>query len=292
MRLELPGLLPTPYDERDFQLGAITTLPPLSELPHIFILPNIEIKNQRNSDFCSQFMSCGMNGLEEGTSLSPEWAFAVSKQLSGDPDAFGQDLRTALSVHVKYGAIEAKDCPYTVDNKDTAFLRRITNYPSLFVKATEHIKKSYVKVTGNFDAFDNIRSTIWKYRAEKRGVGTGFIFGWDTDDKILDTIPRSGGGHAMYYAGWTTIKNIPYLVVVNSYGKEAGDQGTHLVSREVANYFEAIYGAYMFIDMDPATVRYMQEHGITDRDSWLTALMKRAVSLLTDLRDLLKKKMN
>ena len=290
MKIKNSGLLPTPYDERDLTLGAITELPKLTELPSNFILDGIEIKNQGKTDFCTQFAACGMSELQEGVSLSPEWCFAKTKELNGGVDSYGQDLRQALDTHRKIGAVEAKDVPYSVATKDKDFLRRIENYPrELAMGAIQHMKQSYLKVTGPYDAFDNIRATVWKYRAEKRGVAMGCIFGWDTDDVILDTVPTSGGGHAMYYAGWKTIKGEEYLVLVNSYGKNAGENGIHYVSRDVVNHFEAQYGAYMFSDLTPEQVRYMIENGITDRDNWIIQLYKSIITLLQQLL-LLKKK--
>lgn len=279
MKIKTPGLLPTPHDQRDFKLGDITVLPALSELPSSFRLDGIEIKNQGNTDFCSQFMACGMSGLQEGVSLSPEWAFAVSKELSGDPDSFGQDLRVAMSVHTKYGAVEVTECPYSISNRDSSFLRYIKNYPALFPKAIKHLKQSYVKVTGPYDHYDNIRATIWKYREEKRTVGFGVRFGWDTEDVNLDTVPLDGGGHAMYFAGWKRGR----MVAVQSYGTRAGDKGIQYMSRENVNKAVSEYGAYMFIDMTPEQIKYMIENGITDRDSFLIQLMKRAVTLMQQL---------
>lgn len=289
MNIKTYGLLPTPVDERDFKLGDITRLPDLSELPKNFLLKGFRVKDQKDTDFCTQFMACGMSELQEGVELCPEWAFAVSKKISGDPEAYGADLRTALSVHTKYGAVESKECPYSVENRDSEFLRRIENYDdALFTKAITHFKKSYIKVTGQYDVFDNIRATLWKYRSEKRAVGSGVIFGWSTEDFLLDEIPYGGGGHAIYYAGWGVVDNVTYLVLVNSYGKKAGKGGTHYVSREVVNHFGSLFGAYMFLDMSPSEIKRMIKYGITDSDTLLIQFMKKTVFLLTQLLNLKK----
>lgn len=268
------ALLPTKVDARDFKLGAITDLPALSELPDGFLLSGIEIKTQVQTDFCTQFASCGTSGLQEGVSLSPEWAFAKSKEISKNAEEFGQDIRIALSVHTKYGVPEASEVPYTVNNKDSEFLRHIENYPpDLLSKATKHIKKSYADVTGTYDYFDDIRASIWKYRSEKRGIISGLQYGWSIYDKEL-LADQGGGGHCIYYAGWRKKGSDFQLALVQSYGKEAGENGIQWVSRSVVNKYVSIYGAFMFIDMDPDTVKYMIEHGITDRDNWLTQLLK------------------
>lgn len=274
------GLKSTVPDARDFALGAITTLPDLNELPPHFSFSPLIIKDQRGSDFCTAFMACGMSELQEGVELCPEWSFAKSKELSGDPEEWGQDIRTALKVHPKHGAVATTISPYSVKNKDTDFLRYIGNWPVLDKYAASHVKKSYVKVTGRFDHFDNIRTTLWKYRSAKRAVGTGVIWGWDRTTPTINTIPKTGEGHAMYIVGW---KDDNHLIYVNSWGTDVGDKGRFYVHRDVVNFFVDAYGAYTFIDLEPTTVKYMIDNGITDRDSQIIALLKRTVTLLKQL---------
>jgi len=284
------GLHPTKKDTRDFKLGQITTLPALSELPENFQLDGIEIMNQRDTDFCTQFALCGMSELQEGVRLAPEWCFAKSKEISKDINAYGQDIRVALSVHTKYGAPEAKECPLNVDNANRDTLADIRNYPDMGTKPVKHIKKTYVDVTGQYDAFDDIRVSIWKYRNEKRGVVSGVLWGWDTHNPIINTIPNTNAGHCIYFAGWKTIENVPYLIIVNSYGAGVGDVGTFYMSREVVNHFVDMYGAYMFIDMSPEDVKYMLDNGIKDKDSWMIQLLKALLTFLQMQSLFIKKK--
>lgn len=294
MKITRDSLRPTPPDDRDFSLGAITTLPPLSEIPDDFMLDGIEIKDQRGTDFCTQFAACGVSGLQEGVSLSPEWSFAKTKELAGDIDGYGEDLRTAVATHVKVGAVEAKDVPFSVRTKSSKFLRRIENYPpELEKKAFIHMKKSYVLPEGPYDAFDNIRASLWKYKknGENRGVAMGCKFRWDSKDVILgEGDGNVGGGHAMYYGGARKIKGTQYLALVQSYGEDAGENGIHYMSRKDVNYFYEKYKAFMFIDLTPEEVRYMIDNGITDRDNWIIQLYKAIVTLLTAQLKLLKKK--
>lgn len=290
MKITNSGLQPTVPDSRDFKLGAITDLPKLSELPDNFLLPGIKIKDQRQTDFCTQFAACGMSELQEGVSLSPEWTFAMAKAFNNNVESYGEDLRTALAIHIKKGSVEASAVPFSVENKDKDFLRRLENYPNgLGMSAIQHMKASYIKVEGPYDSFDDIRATIWKYRAEKRGVAMGCIFSWAADDKILDTIDDDAGGHAMYYAGWATIKGVMYLIVVGSYGEEAGDNGFYNMSRAVVNHYEKMYGAYMFSDLTPEQVKFMIQNGIKDRDNFVIQMYKQVITLLQTLL-LLKKK--
>ena len=270
------GLQPTPKDTRDFQLGAIFQLPPLSELPTDFVLEGFEIKNQGESDFCSGYATTGMSELQEGVILSPEYSFAMSKKLSGDIDGWGQDMRNALKTHTKIGALPQSASPYSTANKPISFLRDPANWPdTLLEQAKPHQKEAYMKVSGNssLDAFDAIRATIWKWKDEKRSVALGLAWSWPSNAIILEEAGQ-GFGHMLYIIGFRTINGTPYLVIVNSWGKQAGDQGTHLISMKVINYFEGVYGAYMFVDKTREDIQYMLDNGIKEGDQWVLQLWK------------------
>lgn len=278
------GLLPTPKDDRDFKLGAITVLPDLKALPKNYRIEILGIKNQRDTDFCTGFATSGASEPQEGKKLSPEWVFAKSKEISGDPDEWGQEIRVSMKVHTRFGAPEASQCPLSVLNEDDQTLRRIENYPKdLELKAVKHIKKSFVSVSGQYDHFDNIRAAIWKYRKENRAVVTGVKFGWRLDQTTFDYIPENGEGHAMYIIGWETENGICRLVYVNSKGESVGHNGVHYVGRAVVNHFVEKYDAFMFIDMEPEQVKYMISHGITDKDNWIIEMYKVIVSLFKQI---------
>jgi hypothetical protein len=139
------GLRPTPRDVRDFQLGRVFILPKLEELPDEFELQMLSLKNQGGSDMCTAYMSTYMSEIQEGVELNPLFSFAASKAISGDPDAWGQDIRTALKAHVKYGGLEANESPY--HNPEEQNTRRLENWPyELMVRAAKHYKKSFFRV--------------------------------------------------------------------------------------------------------------------------------------------------
>jgi len=243
------GLVPLPKDKRDFRLSAIVELPDLKELPETFELEPVSIKNQYGSDFCTAMATCGMSELQEGVELEPSWSFAVSKMITGDVSVWGQNMRDAMKSHVKYGAIEKEWSPYSLENKDYIFLRYISNWPvELFEKAKKHKKRTFFKVDGQYDDFDNIRATIWLFRDRKRAVGIGLDWGWSLRTKIIETLSQKKVGHMVYAIGWKKIKDMTYLVIQNSYGKGAGDNGKHYVSREVINKMVKKYGSYVFVD--------------------------------------------
>lgn len=257
------GLKELPKDKRDFQLGALFKLPDLSELPPTFELEPFSIKDQGSSDFCSAYASVGMSELQEKVVLSPYYSFALSKLISGDPDQWGQDMRTALKAHQKYGAVEWDAVPTSLLNADFDVLRRFESYPqSLLEYAEDHKKQSYFSTKGQYDDFDDIKASIWKFREKKQAVAIGVIFSWSLSQYKLDTAQDSGFGHMMYVTGW----NEEGLVVINSYGKEAGKDGKHCITREVINKFVGRYGAMMMVDISPTRAKEL-----IDRQAWTFA---------------------
>lgn len=281
------GLLPLEQDDRDFQLGAIFYLPKLETLPEKFRLEPLKIKHQGGSDYCSAFASTSMSELQEEVELSPLYSFALSKVLSGNPEAWGQNMRDAMKAHVKYGAIEEDEAEYKITkdlkNENVRYYENwAVNHEQDLI---EHRKKSYFKVTGGYDMFDNIRAAIWKFREQKQAVSVGLVWSWQLSDTFLRSDNAKGGqfGHMMYCIGWEKLGGEDYLVVVNSYGKEAGDNGVHYVSRDVINADAGRFGAYMMVDLEREDVEYLLDNGINDEDNWLTALFKVFISLIKGL---------
>lgn len=257
-RIVRGGLLKTPKDKRDFQLGKIIKWPKLEELPDSFQLEPVSIKDQGDTDFCSAFATCGMSELQEGVELNPYWSFAVSKMISKDPDTYGQDLRSAMKVHAKYGAIEG-DNSFNLSAQE---IRYIENYPGDYrTIGLNHQKQSFFKVAGwpkEYDAFDAVRAAIWLFRDLKRAVAFGVLWSWPLDEIYLKDYSPDGNGHATYLRGWQTWKKYDkgdateiVMVLQNSYGREVGNLGYHLISRKVVNDMVRQFGAFMFVDMPP-----------------------------------------
>ncbi len=195
--------------------------------------------------------------------------------MSGDIDEAGQDLRTALRAHVKYGAVPKTLTDLSLDNHDQSFLRRISSWPAgLFVSARAQKKKAFVKITGPYDHFDNIRATIYKFSLEKRAVVMGLIWNWSLQEEILDGGSDVGSGHAICSIGWQEMG----LVLQNSYGLSAGVDGCHIITRKTVNLNVEKYGAYMFVDLSPDEVAWMLEHGIKLEDNWFKAIFKALTS--------------
>ena len=277
------GLKELPRDSRDFTLGKIVELPALETLPKEFTLKPLSIKYQGGSDFCTSFSCCGASEMQEGVVLSPEWGFAVSKMISGHKDSYGQDLRSAMKAHTKYGAIKASETNHDLEHFTSKKLRDIKNYdPYLFDRAVEHKKKSYVSVDGRYDDFDNIRASIWKFRKEKRAVMSGALWNWTMKKAIIpNMVTNRGVGHAFYFIGWKIINGTQMLVLVNSYGNWSGDNGLFYMPRKVVNAFARRFGSYMWLDLSPEELK---------KEQWnlIQKLLDRLNKLLLKLKQIIK----
>lgn len=243
------GLQKLKKDSRDLKLGAIIQLPKLEELPSEFIIEPLSVKNQidylgNNTDACTAFATCGASELQEGIELCPEYTFALTK--IGNLKDWGANLRDACKTHIKYGALEVVESPYTYKNKTADVLRDINNWPDLKDLAIKHKKHSFVSISGNYDNFDNIKATLWYFRNEKRSVITGVNWIWNLSSVFLTKKSGNGFGHAIFVIGFKD----NYLIIQNSYGKEAGENGRHYLHRDVVNKAVNNYGAFMFIDQE------------------------------------------
>lgn len=272
------GLKETPKDDRDFQLGAIINLPALEELPQEFYFKLTKVKDQLDTDFCSAYATCAISEIQEEVELDPLWSFAVSKMLSGDADEWGQDIRSALKGHTKYGAIEISNSPYSIIDADIA--RHINKWPEdLFDNAKKHQKKTFFKVSGPYDHYDNIRASIWHFRAKKQGIVLGIKWQWASTDVILKGMGDFGFGHMIAGIGW----DHRGIKLQNSAGETAGENGFHYMPREEINHFVENYGAYMLVDMDREDAEHMIYHGIQTSDNWITGLIKTIKKIISEL---------
>ena len=265
------GLQPLKKDDRDFALGAIFDLGDPTTLPSHFELElPYPAKDQRGSDYCTAYASCGLSELQEGVELEPSFSFAMSKEVSGDISAWGQNLRDAMKAHVKYGGLDTAFSPYSLTNKDDAFLRDPASWNSALRElALPHRKKSFFKVQGRYNAFDDIRLALYKFREEKQAVEIGVEWGWDIREYQIKE-KRSGFGHAVYAYGWSG----DYLLIRNSYGSLAGKEGNHAIHKDIINEYADRFGAYMLVDIDKEQAKKWVAYGITESDNWFIRCIK------------------
>jgi hypothetical protein len=282
--LKTGGLKERVKDERDFALGAIIKWPKLSDLPKEYWTEPLSIKNQNkdgNDDFCASCASTGMIEPKEEVELFYPFVFAAAKYESGDGvESWGLSLKDVGKALTKWGVPELKDVPEAVLNLTPAQRRDFKNYPdSLKEKAKIHKQKTYFFVEDSpYDAFDEARAAIHYFAEKKQKILLGVQFGWMLSQVELTGTPK-GFGHALWCSGW----NEKGLVVVNSAGKEAGENGKHYISRESYNYFVGKYGHMMIVDKEREDVEYMLQNNIKLDDS---AIQKTIKAILTGILEI------
>ena len=250
------GLLPTPPDDRDFSFGGLMGKVDLPPLQSFMVAEPLEIKDQEIilPDGCTGFALTSVSEPQEGVILDPGFTFAMIKKIRGEYKQWGGDLRSGCKVGQNVGFIEVGQNPVDFSDKSRDFIANWNNWPLDVLKplALKHKKESYFNVDGGRDTFDNFRAALWQNRDQKQAIYTGSMWrnGWlYTKDGFIPRGAKTGGmGHAFYVIGQEVFKGEPYLIVPNSYGKDAGKDGLHYFSREVVNR-EFTFSGFQFNDM-------------------------------------------
>lgn len=258
-------LKPLPKDTRDFKLGYAFPLPKISEIPNTdwsFEPPVQEVKDQRLLDFCTAYATASVLEDHENTQLDPHLLFAGAKAIEGNIAGYGVDLRSIAKAACDYGAPEKAQVPFDPMSRDRDFLATLSNYPAeVLENAKTHRQRSFFKVEGPYDLFDNIRATLWALRDKKCSVLAGSYWYWEWGaivDKNLK-LPAPTTAHAIKVCiAQKMINDEPHLVIQNSYGTNAYDKGYQYFPREVVNKHWAPYGAFVFLDIDPEEVKRIQ----------------------------------
>ena len=266
------GLKPLPIDRRDFALGAVFDLPKLSDIPEVFALaPKFPVKHQRTSDFCSAFTAASMAEYQDDVEFEPSYNFAKSKEISGDINEWGQDMRSAMKAGVKFGFLPKNKSPESLSSKSVEFLRDPKNWDrELDSIAAIYKKSSFFVIEGQYNSYDNIRAAIYRFKKERQVVAIGLKWAWPLSDTFLEEPENKGYGHMLYAYGW----NGDYLLARNSYGSGVGDVGTHLIHKDVINHWIPFYGSMMMVDLPRDTVETYQKYGIKNDWSWWRKLLQ------------------
>ena len=241
------GLLPLKEDKRDFELTKLLGAIDLSELPDEFIIGKPKVKNQGMKDYCVAYEVVSSSEIQEEVDLSTDYQFTKIKQIMGDPEEWGADLRSGCKSAVKFGSLKEKDFPK--DKVGERDWRRLP--PELDEKAKEHRKKSYFKVNGYGNAFNAIKVALWLNRSDKRAIMTGVRWRHEwTKAKngiIPDEYGEKGIPHAFIIIGWIG----EYLIAHLSNGENVGDKGRFYFHRDIVNKEFNKYGRFMFVDISP-----------------------------------------
>jgi hypothetical protein len=272
-KIIIGGLKELEKDIRDFSHSTVFGALKESELPTgtFYISTPLEIKNQTNSDFCTAYAACAVSEDQEMIELNPEYSMMKSKVISGDPEAWGQDLRTACKTAVTFGFLEQQYFPYKNNPQDRdAYVNSANWHEDLDGLAYEHRKTSFFSVDGPYDTFDNFRMTLWQNKEEQRSILTGAFWKPEWTSAPKGIIPkkelgRIGMAHAFKIFGQTVIDDEIYLMAQLSNGVDIGDKGIFYFPREVVNR-EFIYGAFTFKDMPKEIAKYYSWNSINIDD--------------------------
>ena len=267
------GLRTLQLDLRDYKhsvvFGAIS-------LPETFIIENLKIKNQDNSDLCTAFAVTTASEAQECIELSPEYQFQKIKYLMGDFDDWGADLRTAVKSLVKFGSLESSKNPFPLGVVSRDFIANWANWDvTLDYQALVHQKKTYFSILG----YEDIKQAIYQH---KTPVITGAL--WRTswiysgNGIVNSEYEQDGFGHAFVFIGWKKINNKEYLVAHLSNGESIGDKGRFYFSKDIVDK-ECSFGNFVIVDMPRDKADYYNSNGVSIRDNWLTLFLKQAKSL-------------
>jgi hypothetical protein len=247
------GLRPLKKDSKQaYRLGWVFDLPKLIDLPLEFEIPPFEVIDQKGNDFCAAASVAGQNMIMNKKRVFYPALFAISKTLSKDLKAWGQDLHTmerAALISVPLW----EDMPdYIIEKyveQDWDYLRDINNYPEdMIEKGKKNANGSFFKVWHpKYDDYDTARAALWKFRDKEQTIVFGVIFSWLLDEEFLKGTKLEGFGHAMLKNGFSVTEE--GLIITNSYGKSAGKNGQHILARETINFFAKKFGMYMAVDM-------------------------------------------
>lgn len=264
------SLLPLKKDSRDYSLSGV--FPVKIDTPKEFCIPNLEVRNQFNTDFCSAFATILASEIDEKVRLSEEYQFAKTKQVMGSFEPWGADLRSACKAITKYGSLEAIESPFNIDDDRNRIADWLNWDISCDQKALIHRKKSFFSVDGFTSRFDSIKNAIYKHN---RVVITGAKWrqSWLNNKIIPEVYEDEGFGHAFCFKGFTEINGEEYLIAHLSNGEEIGDKGCFYFPRSVVER-ECEFGNFILVDMDPETAEYLSSYKITVDDNWLQHFMK------------------
>ena len=283
--LKFAGLHPLPEDERDFSLAGMFKQIDIKEVPmaDFIVAEPLVIKDQDETDFCSAYTVTEVSEDQEGKELLPEYQFYKTKLLMGDKE-WGADLRTAFKSAVRFGSLPVKGHEQFKGISRETVLNDDTWPEHLDQRAIKQRKETFFKVDGRYDTFDNIRATLWQFRAEKRTVGVGALWraSWTyAEGGIIKDEPSEGQfGHAFKIYGQKIINGQPYLVAQLSNGTDIGDGGKFYFPREVVNREFTRFGQFMFKDIERDIVEMHQDLGIQIGDSLAINTFKKLCALI------------
>lgn len=268
-----------PQDARDFSMNRVFGSIKKDAIPaHDFIVSEpLEIKDQQMTDMCTAFAGAAVSEDQEGITLEPAYIFAKTKQMVGNFNEWGADLRTACKAIVKFGALPKEQSPYHLETEGRDFVANWAHWDIKFDKmAKQYAKQSFFMVDGVYDMFDNIRMALWRNKDKKQSVITGCLFrrSWlmAKEGVIPTKYEKDGIPHAFKIYGQKRINGKRYLVAQLSNGTSVGDGGKFYFPRYVVNK-EFTFGCYMFVDLPKDQAQVLNNLNLSIQWRWFAGIV-------------------
>ena len=273
------GLTRTQPDGRDLKFGAVHPPINLNEIAgkDFDVFNYNEVLNQGTNDKCTGYGMAKILEAHEKVKLSPDFLFAKGKEMEGNPESWGLQLRTIFKVATKIGALERQDIPKDLDVEK---VRDGVWWPD--EKAFKHRQQSYffIEQDGYPSLFWAIAGALWQYRDKQNTAGAGCL--WEPDwlnNARIQAFGNTGGfGHFFAVVGLKHFDDKPYLKILNSGGDGVGDKGYFYMSEEVVNN-KFDYGVGMLIDLPPEKAKFYAANKIRITDNWIVVFWKSILGL-------------
>ena len=261
--MKIHGLHPTPKDPRDFPLEKIFGSANPTNLPNEYVVSKpLVIKDQGDTDMCTAYALTAVSEDQEGVILDPFYTFGATKRITGRPDDWGADLRSACKSAIASnggGFLPATargvnvEQTATEEDRKNAVARGVGSGEAWAIK--KYAKETYFAVNTSGDVFDSMRSAMWQTRSEERSIFTGIDWNPEWDNWKGGFIDRAEYGntygHAIKIFGWDGDWALAQL----SNGRHIGEGGIFKLHRDVVNAF-CKYGAFTLLDLPREVAEY------------------------------------
>lgn len=182
------------------------------------------VRNQENLGACTGFGSINAREYLVQKELSPGFAYRGAKYLDGHPDLEGSWQEFAFEFMHQYGSIKETDYTYQ-QCLDNQCIKPYLN------KATKYKLNAYVDLMVESEHLPIVlKAALSGYlmpEIEPQPVAISLILyesfcDWSAFSTGLIPVPlaieKQQGGHAMCVCGYTILYDIPYFIVINSWG--------------------------------------------------------------------------
>lgn len=198
-------------------------------------------ENQGNTTRCAAYASAANHRYATGFRMSPDrQAICIGKVQGFTVDSGGSDPNAAMKAGRDYGYLLWDTAKLHLETDGILTTGDERNWPTEQISPIDDRDISFLKVDGNNDIFDNIRSAIFQSFDSTTQMGNGVqAFGrwymeWDRYI-IPEQYQTFSGYHSWIFIDFTEVNGIQYLIAQNSYGTSIGQGGFHLFPRSVIN---------------------------------------------------------